>query len=132
MRDVLRRLQQWNERGSKAALCTLVEARGTSPRPVGAWMAVCESGEVVGSITGGCVENDAIERARAEATRIRGEGDAEAARIFAEAFSQDPSFYEFVRSLEVYRKTLGEGTTLVLPPDHPFLEFLLREGAAQR
>ncbi len=73
-----------------------------------------------------------IERARAEATRIRGEGDAEAARIFAEAFSQDPSFYEFVRSLEVYRKTLGEGTTLVLPPDHPFLEFLLREGAAQR
>ncbi len=69
MRDVLRRLQQWNERGSKAALCTLVEARGTSPRPVGAWMAVCESGEVVGSITGGCVENDAIERARAVLAR---------------------------------------------------------------
>lgn len=65
-----------------------------------------------------------IERARGEATRIRGEGDASAAGIYAAAFSEDPEFYDFVRSLEAYRKTLGEGTTLVLPPDHPFLKVL--------
>ncbi|RMF18663.1 MAG: XshC-Cox1 family protein, partial [Deltaproteobacteria bacterium] len=75
MREVLERLQQWTARGSKAALCTLIEARGTSPRPVGAWMAVCETGEVAGSITGGCVENDAIERA----LRVLGGGVAETA-----------------------------------------------------
>ncbi len=63
MREVLDQAYKWHERGLKVALCTLVEVRGTSPRPVGASMAVCETGEVVGSITGGCVENDAIERA---------------------------------------------------------------------
>ncbi|MDJ0789632.1 MAG: protease modulator HflC [Myxococcota bacterium] len=70
-----------------------------------------------------------IERARSEATKVRGEGDAGAAAVFADAFSKDPEFYEFVRSLEAYRKTLGDGTTLVLPPDHPFLEYMQSGGA---
>lgn len=74
----------------------------------------------------------AIERARSDAMKIRGEGDAGAAGVFAEAFGQDPEFYDFVRSLEAYRKTLGEGTTMVLPPDHPFLEFLQSGGAKKR
>lgn len=65
-----------------------------------------------------------IERARGNATRIRGEGAAAAAGIYAEAFSEDPEFYDFVRSLEAYRAALGDGTTMVLPPDHPFLKFL--------
>lgn len=69
-----------------------------------------------------------IERARSDATKVRGEGDAGAAGVYADAFSQDQEFYEFVRSLEAYRKTLGEGTTMVLPPDHPFLEFLQSGG----
>lgn len=60
----------------------------------------------------------------AEATRdseiLRGEGDAEAARIYAEAYTADPEFYDFVRSLEAYRKTIGSNTTLVLPPDSEF------------
>lgn len=60
----------------------------------------------------------------AEATRdseiLRGEGDAEAARIYAEAYSADEDFYDFVRSLEAYRKTIGSKTTLVLPPDSGF------------
>ncbi len=73
-----------------------------------------------------------IERSRADATRIRGEGDAGAAGVYAEAFSEDPEFYDFVRSLEAYRKTLGEGTTMVLPPDHPFLEFLQSGGSVRR
>ncbi|MEN8182739.1 MAG: protease modulator HflC [Myxococcota bacterium] len=60
----------------------------------------------------------------AEATReseiLRGEGDAQSARIYADAYNTDPAFYTFVRSLEAYRKTIGEGTTLVLPPSHEF------------
>ncbi len=62
--------------------------------------------------------------ARAESERLRGEGDAEATRIFAAAHSRDPEFYTFVRSLEAYRKSLGDGTTMILSPDHPFLRNL--------
>jgi membrane protease subunit HflC len=62
--------------------------------------------------------------ARAKSEVMRGEGDAAAARIYAKAYSQDPDFYAFVRSLEAYRKTLGENTTLVVSPDHEFFKFL--------
>ena len=51
-------------------------------------------------------------------------GDAEAAAIYAAAYGKDADFYAFVRSLEAYRKTLGENTTLVVPPDHEFFRFL--------
>jgi membrane protease subunit HflC len=77
------------------------------------------------------IRADADRNARvivAEATRdseiLRGEGDAEAAGIYAEAYESDADFYGFVRSLEAYRKTIGEGTTLVLPPDHEFFRIL--------
>ena len=72
-----------------------------------------------------------VAEARAEAEVLRGEGDAEAARIYASAYSRDADFYAFVRSLEAYRKTLGENTTLVVPPDHEFFRFL-DSGAARR
>ncbi len=62
--------------------------------------------------------------ARGEAEILRGEGDAEAARIYAAAYGKDPEFYAFVRSLEAYRKTLGDKTTLVVAPDHEFFRFL--------
>jgi membrane protease subunit HflC len=65
-----------------------------------------------------------VAEARAEAEVLRGEGDASAARIYAEAYSKNADFYAFVRSLEAYRKTLRENTTLVLPPDHEFFRFL--------
>jgi membrane protease subunit HflC len=65
-----------------------------------------------------------VARANAKSEVTRGEGDAEAARIYAEAYSRDPEFYAFVRSLEAYRKTLGQKTTLVVPPDHEFFRFL--------
>jgi len=65
-----------------------------------------------------------VARANADAVIRRGEGDAEAARIYAEAYSQDPEFYAFVRSLQAYRKTLGKNTTMVVPPDHEFFRFL--------
>jgi membrane protease subunit HflC len=63
----------------------------------------------------------AEERGTAEVTR--GEGDAQAAGIYAQAYNVDPAFYAFVRSLEAYRKTIGRETTLVLSPDSEFFEF---------
>ena len=55
---------------------------------------------------------------------IRGKGDAEALRIYAEAFQQDPEFYEFQRTLEAYEKTLGQRTTVVLPLTTDFFKYL--------
>jgi membrane protease subunit HflC len=71
-----------------------------------------------------------VAEARGEAERERGAGEAESARIYAEAYSSDPEFYGFIRGLEAYRKTIGEGTTLVLPPDHEFFRLLQGGGAA--
>jgi membrane protease subunit HflC len=65
-----------------------------------------------------------VAEARAEAEVLRGEGDASAARIYAEAYTKNADFYAFVRSLEAYRKTLRENTTLVVPPEHEFFRFL--------
>jgi membrane protease subunit HflC len=65
-----------------------------------------------------------VAEAQGEAEIERGRGDAEAARIYAEAYSRDAEFYGFVRSLEAWRRTLGEHTTLVLPPDHEFFRML--------
>ena len=64
-----------------------------------------------------------VANARRDAEIARGEGDAEAARIYAEAFVSDPDFYEFQRSLEAYRKSIDENTTLVLSPDAEFFRF---------
>jgi membrane protease subunit HflC len=69
-----------------------------------------------------------VAEARRDAETERGRGDAEAARIYAEAYSQDADFYAFVRGLEAYRNTLGEGTTLVLPPDHEFFRLFQSGG----
>jgi membrane protease subunit HflC len=65
-----------------------------------------------------------IANARRDAEIARGQGDAEATRIYAEAYSGDAEFYAFTRSLEAYRKTIGEETTLVLSPDSEFFQFL--------
>lgn len=67
-----------------------------------------------------------VAEARGRAEVERGKGDAEAARIYAEAYSTDAEFYGFVRGLEAYRKTIGKGTTMVLPPDHEFFRLLSR------
>lgn len=66
-----------------------------------------------------------LAQARREAEILRGQGDAEAVRIYAEAFNKDPEFFEFYRSLEAYKKSLGsEDTTVVLSPKSEFLKFL--------
>ena len=59
---VLRNLLQWRRQGQKALLATVVRTWGSSPRPVGSIMALCENGAVVGSVSGGCIEDDLIYR----------------------------------------------------------------------
>ena len=63
-------------------------------------------------------------RAYAEAEKIRGEGEAEALRIYAQSYGQDPEFYEFYRTLQTYRATLKDNTTLVIDSDSDFAKFL--------
>lgn len=62
--------------------------------------------------------------AQRDAEIIRGQADAEATRIYAEAYGRDPEFYSFLRTLESYRKSLGQGTTLMLSGDSAYFEFL--------
>ena len=65
-----------------------------------------------------------LSEAQRDADIIRGEGEAESIRIFAEALEQDPEFYTFQRTLEAYTKFLNQNTTLVLPADAEVLQFL--------
>ncbi|MHC4172339.1 MAG: protease modulator HflC [Planctomycetota bacterium] len=58
-----------------------------------------------------------------QAEKLKGEGDAEAVRIYAQAYEKDPEFYSFVRTLEAYGKSLGRGTTVVLPSDSEFFQY---------
>ena len=55
---------------------------------------------------------------------LRGQGDGDAIRIYADAFGQDPQFFAFYRSMEAYRKALkSDGTTMVLSPDSDFFAY---------
>jgi xanthine/CO dehydrogenase XdhC/CoxF family maturation factor len=60
MRDVLPEIVRWQENGEKVALATVVKAVGSSPRRMGAKMAISESGAMTGSVSGGCVEADVV------------------------------------------------------------------------
>jgi len=55
---------------------------------------------------------------------MMGEGDAKAFKIYAQAYRQDVEFFEFMRTMEAYKKTLDKETTLVLSPDSEFLKYL--------
>ena len=71
-----------------------------------------------------------IAEARRQSEIIRGEGDAERNRVFAEAFEQDPEFFSFYRSMQAYAKSLAsQGTTMVLNPDSEFFKYF---GTQQR
>src|SRR6476469_3998059 len=59
---VLRSLRDWRLAGKRALLATVVRTWGSSPRPIGSIMALCEDGAVVGSVSGGCIEDDLIYR----------------------------------------------------------------------
>ena len=58
------------------------------------------------------------------AEKLKGEGDGEAIKIYAQAFEQDPEFYAFTRTLEAYAKSLQKDTTVILPSDSEFFQYL--------
>ena len=60
-----------------------------------------------------------------EAEKIRGEGDAKAVQIYARSYSADPKFYEFVRTLDAYKKVVDDKTTLVLPSGSKLFKLLM-------
>ena len=63
MKEILADVERWRANGEKVAIATVVATRKSAPRPVGAKLAVSESGELAGSVSGGCVEGDVFEHA---------------------------------------------------------------------
>ena len=64
-----------------------------------------------------------IAEAERQARSLRGEGDAEATRIYAEAYKQNPKLFEFLRSMDAYKNSMKGKDTLVLQPDSEFFKF---------
>ena len=58
------------------------------------------------------------------AEEIKGKADAEATKIYADAFNRDPEFYSFLKTLETYKNTIDEETTVVLTTDSEYLNYL--------
>jgi xanthine/CO dehydrogenase XdhC/CoxF family maturation factor len=64
MKEIIEDVERWRAEGKKVAIATVVATRRSAPRPVGAKLAISESGELCGSVSGGCVESDVYENAR--------------------------------------------------------------------
>ena len=64
--EVLKTSAAWIASGRRCELITVIKTWGSSPRPVGATLAICEDGTVIGSVSGGCIEDDLIARVRDE------------------------------------------------------------------
>jgi len=69
--EVLRRSVEWLDAGKRVLLVTVVKTWGSSPRSPGALLAVREDGQVVGSVSGGCIEDDIVERSRREGAYVK-------------------------------------------------------------
>ena len=74
-----------------------------------------------------------LAEAKKKAEIVRGEGESQSTKIFAEAFGKDEDFFAFYRSMQAYKKTLGQNdTTMVLSPDNEFLKYMNKAGAPAR
>jgi membrane protease subunit HflC len=75
-----------------------------------------------------------VAEAKKEAQQVRGEGDSNAIRIYAQSFGRDPEFFSFYRSMEAYRKSIGEsGTSMVLSPNSSFFRYFKdKDGSAEK
>ena len=75
----------------------------------------------------GKVERELLEitsMANRQAEEIKGQADAEASQIYAEAYNNDPDFYDFSQSLESYQKTVGANTKMIISYDSQFYKYL--------
>lgn len=74
---------------------------------------------------------ETLSESEREAQITRGEADAEASRVFAEAYGADPEFFSFYRSLQAYEQALrGSNSTMVLTPENEFFDYLYGGGTA--
>lgn len=64
MRDVLPNIESWRRAGNRVAMATVVKVWGSAPRPLGSKMAVSGTGDMAGSVSGGCVEGAVCEEAQ--------------------------------------------------------------------
>jgi xanthine dehydrogenase accessory factor len=64
--DVLKTCERWIAQGMRCELVTVIKTWGSSPRPEGAMLALCEDGRMTGSVSGGCIEDDLIDKVRRE------------------------------------------------------------------
>lgn len=110
---VLRTLRDWRLAGRRALLATVVRTWGSSPRPVGSIMALCEDGAVVGSVSGGCIEDDLIHRfTQAYARSGAGAGGGDGNHVIP---SGAPTFVKYgITADEAHRFGLPCGGTLEL------------------
>jgi xanthine/CO dehydrogenase XdhC/CoxF family maturation factor len=65
VQEILPEIERWQEAGERVVVATVVANRRSAPRRVGSSLAIAESGKICGSVSGGCVEGDVVEQARA-------------------------------------------------------------------
>ena len=63
MKEILPEIDHWRDEGEKVVVATVVATRRSAPRPIGASLAISESGKMCGSVSGGCVESDVYSNA---------------------------------------------------------------------
>jgi xanthine dehydrogenase accessory factor len=141
--EVLRRALTWVEAGIPVTLATVVKTWGSSPRPEGALLAISGDGQLVGSVSGGCIEDDLIDRLRglhpaqpevvtygvsAEQTRRFGLPCGGTLQLVLEPLHQESCLREALESIErgelfARRLHLGDGRCAVLDevPDTPIV-----------
>lgn len=61
---VLRKLKVWRAQGHRIVMGTIVHTWGSAPRPIGSIVAICDDGQIAGSVSGGCIEDDLIDKVR--------------------------------------------------------------------
>jgi xanthine dehydrogenase accessory factor len=64
VKEILPEVECWRRDGEKIVVATVVATRRSAPRPIGASLAISESGKMCGSVSGGCVESDVFENAQ--------------------------------------------------------------------
>jgi xanthine dehydrogenase accessory factor len=123
MRELLDKIEAWRNDGQQIALATVVKVYGSAPRPLGAKMAISSSGEMAGSVSGGCVEGAVFEEAQICLKRRQ-------AKLISYGISDETAWSVGLAcggQIEVFVEPLiGERTQVILPAQQSY-EILLNQ-----